>query len=886
MRNRLLLVVAASCCFTVLSVVVVFATALAAESEVWVSAEYNQDTEGWGVTRFSVIQDAVDAVAGDGTVIVGAGTYYENVTIGKDITLQATDPAGNAPVVNGGGSGDVISLISDGITVRGLGLVNGDTGIGVHSNGNTITQCQLMDNQWRIMVRGSQNTITGNTLIGKGEGIALYDGARNNVIKDNTIIGDSPGGYGCTGIRLVYSPYNEVANNKIEMFRVHILLQGSDHNVISNNAVLKSWESSYPGTAEDHAGIALYASDHNTVINNDISATAASGIRLLGASSNNTLKANIINNINHAGIDLYYGSKNNSIINNDVTGSGYGIILDHASENVLSRNIFRNNWQNAFNNSSNAWSEDGIGNYWGDYEGPDVTGDDIGELSYNILPTGKDNAPLREVPNIQTEDAPAIKQALSKETDDAPLEITTEEVWDTENRIVEQRVEIKDGGRLTITGSTVALMNTIVVRGNGSLAIENSELQVKVESFVFIDMSSEGSLRIVNSVIDGKGQTIVVHNASELHIEGCEFNRLGGWSAGIEVFAENAGITIKDNALRGSYGAVSLQSVQGYSITGNTFADSLSGITSFSAEGNITNNTFSNMVNSGFIAVGTSSSTVSGNEFADIWGPAVAILPASLEDRSKGNLLYENSFINCSVYDEEKNQWYYQGRGNYWNDYSEKHSEASQHPQHQGVWNTPYLIHGHDQDNFDLYPLMAEADIPSSWAGAEIERAREYRLTTDRVVRAYQTDITREEFCELAVNLYEALSGEDAQPISPNPFTDTDNPEILKANQLGIVNGTGGGLFAPNDPITRQELAVMLLRTLQAARPEWDLDTSGAVSFSDEREIAFWAVDAVGFANRHEIMRGVGGNRIDPEGKTTREQAIIMVTRMYGIFAE
>jgi hypothetical protein len=41
--------------------------------------------------------------------------------------------------------------------------------------------------------------------------------------------------------------------------------------------------------------------------------------------------------------------------------------------------------------------------------------------------------------------------------------------------------------------------------------------------------------------------------------------------------------------------------------------------------------------------------------------------------------------------------------------------------------------------------------------------------------------ITREEFCELAVLLYETMTGTTASPMSPNPFTDTTNSQILKA---------------------------------------------------------------------------------------------------------
>src|SRR5690606_4040684 len=88
---------------------------------------------------------------------------------------------------------------------------------------------------------------------------------------------------------------------------------------------------------------------------------------------------------------------------------------------------------------------------------------------------------------------------------------------------------------------------------------------------------------------------------------------------------------------------------------------------------------------------------------------------------------------------------------------------------------------------------IAYGDEPSNWAISEIEKAKKNNLTTERILNNFQSDITREEFCELVVKLYEAISGVKAKPVSPNPFTDTNNLEVLKANNLGIVGGKQKG---------------------------------------------------------------------------------------------
>lgn len=180
-------------------------------------------------------------------------------------------------------------------------------------------------------------------------------------------------------------------------------------------------------------------------------------------------------------------------------------------------------------------------------------------------------------------------------------------------------------------------------------------------------------------------------------------------------------------------------------------------------------------------------------------------------------------------------------------------------------------------------PVETPGNYPgaSSWAVAEIDKAVKAGLTTPDILSSFQKSITREEFCEIVVKLYEALSGKTAVPVNPNPFTDTSNPEILKAYNLGIVNGIGGGKFAPNNNVTRQEICVMLLRCIKVVHPGADYSTVGVGPFSDENLIASWAIDAVRYMNKVGIMKGVGGGAIDPLGNTTREQAILLVYRTY-----
>jgi len=179
--------------------------------------------------------------------------------------------------------------------------------------------------------------------------------------------------------------------------------------------------------------------------------------------------------------------------------------------------------------------------------------------------------------------------------------------------------------------------------------------------------------------------------------------------------------------------------------------------------------------------------------------------------------------------------------------------------------------------------LASNSASPSPWASEEIEDAKLNQLVTPDVLNNYQQNITREEFAELAVKLYESLSKQQATTGS-NPFVDTSNPEILKANNLGIVGGISKNKFAPQQFITRQEICVMLLRTIKAAVPQSNYSSPDDLTFSDEIHISPWAIDAVKYLNFKGVMGGIGDNRINPKGNATREQAIVLVQRTFKEF--
>ena len=167
----------------------------------------------------------------------------------------------------------------------------------------------------------------------------------------------------------------------------------------------------------------------------------------------------------------------------------------------------------------------------------------------------------------------------------------------------------------------------------------------------------------------------------------------------------------------------------------------------------------------------------------------------------------------------------------------------------------------------------------SSWAESELKQAYSYGLSYPGVMSSYKKEITREEFSTLGVKLYEGLSGNKAVA-GTNPFTDTRNTEVLKAYKLKIINGKSPTGFYPYDKITRQEIAVMITRTLNASGISTKV-TSTSFPFTDKGQVSSWALDAMQFVYSNGIMKGIDSSRIGPLQNTSREQAIVLIKRTY-----
>lgn len=173
------------------------------------------------------------------------------------------------------------------------------------------------------------------------------------------------------------------------------------------------------------------------------------------------------------------------------------------------------------------------------------------------------------------------------------------------------------------------------------------------------------------------------------------------------------------------------------------------------------------------------------------------------------------------------------------------------------------------------------ADVEGHWAKRDVEyvAARGLLLGTGKQLFSPDVTLTRGMF----VTVLGRLAGIDTTQYQAGRFSDVDAtvyyaPYIMWAADSGVASGTSATTFAPDKPITRQEMAVIMANYAKMAG--YSLPENGNEAlFVDSADIAPWAVDAVEAMRMVGIFGGKSGNRFDSMGLATRGEAAAVLRR-------
>ncbi len=321
------------------------------------------------------IQDAINAASAGDTVNVAAGTYDENVTIGKALSLRGADKVttiiqSQLAETNGD---KVVIIDADGVSVSGFTL-----------SGHTATETKAGSTSWPLYADGFSDLEASNnifTFYSQG-GIRFLNGS-NLVIEGNDFrretrsvwydpAGAEPGSYvdrtrGGMGPELWSCSDAAIRSNVIETVAVGVFVEGCDGVSIKGNTV-----SAPDTTAPSDVGIHIQSGSNITVTGNTVSRFTAGE------------KSSYTSGMDGAAISIMGGSTDIAVTWNTLLGNTLGVLVRGAAEGSgigITHNDFIGNTAFGVLNCG-AWtgktqtytpagaSVDGTYNYWGNPDGP------------------------------------------------------------------------------------------------------------------------------------------------------------------------------------------------------------------------------------------------------------------------------------------------------------------------------------------------------------------------------------------------------------------------------------------------------------------------------------------------------------------------------------
>lgn len=170
----------------------------------------------------------------------------------------------------------------------------------------------------------------------------------------------------------------------------------------------------------------------------------------------------------------------------------------------------------------------------------------------------------------------------------------------------------------------------------------------------------------------------------------------------------------------------------------------------------------------------------------------------------------------------------------------------------------------------------------TAWYYDDVYYCAEKGLMQGREDNAFDPEITTSR-AMIATILWRLAGKPDAKTTAAYPDCAADSwyaQAVAWGTEAGVVKGYDSGNFGPDDPITREQLAVMLWRYAKFAGMDVSVggDTN-ILSYKDFSEAGGWAVEGLQWAAGAGIVNGKPDGLLDPLGQAMRSEAAAMLRR-------
>lgn len=178
------------------------------------------------------------------------------------------------------------------------------------------------------------------------------------------------------------------------------------------------------------------------------------------------------------------------------------------------------------------------------------------------------------------------------------------------------------------------------------------------------------------------------------------------------------------------------------------------------------------------------------------------------------------------------------------------------------------------------------ADIKGHWAEDDIYSLSDKGIIDGMTATEFRPEekITRAQFAKLLITALNIEVKKDAVlPFSDVPAGAWYHDYVAAAVQADLIMGYTGSVFAPDENITREQMAVILSRALKMKSPAAVDGNAGQVidKFADKGEISPWAGQEIALAISRGLVSGMSEDTFGPQITATRAQAAAMVLRLY-----
>jgi hypothetical protein len=172
-------------------------------------------------------------------------------------------------------------------------------------------------------------------------------------------------------------------------------------------------------------------------------------------------------------------------------------------------------------------------------------------------------------------------------------------------------------------------------------------------------------------------------------------------------------------------------------------------------------------------------------------------------------------------------------------------------------------------------------DIRTHWAQAAVCEAAGLGIVEGVSAHTFDPNrhITR---AELAVMLLRTLQTPVSQEPSVLPFSDKESipawaqSAISTGVSKGMFSGYPDGTFRPQQTINRSEMAVMIAKFMG-----WHASSERYLAYADAASVPSWASASVEAVLVKGLMQGRGGNLFAPLGQTTRAEAAVVMLKLW-----